>query len=118
MTSIRDPWRPREYDRVAILAEFEKYIAETDIPIVAEFAARHGMHKTTMKDWGDEAEMLIARCISKKEAGLERLGLDGSVNTTMAVFSLKQLGWTDKQDVKHSGDAAHPVVISPTAGKW
>ena len=30
---------------------------------------------------------------------LEKLGLKGKINTTLAVFSLKQLGWRGQQQV-------------------
>ena len=39
----------------------------------------------------------IKLCTTKKEAALEQGGLSGDLNTTMCVFSLKQLGWTDTQ---------------------
>lgn len=28
-----------------------------------------------------------------------------------AIFALKNFGWTDRQDVRHSGDADNPVVV-------
>jgi hypothetical protein len=37
--------RPREYDRDALAREFESYIEATEVPIVAEFAARNGLHR-------------------------------------------------------------------------
>lgn len=106
----------RLYDYPAILAAFEKYVAETDIPIVVEFAAQQGIYRTLLYDVPDFKDVLD-RCLAKKESALERLGLTGAVNTTMAIFSLKQLGWSDRQDITHKGDAAHPLVISPTDAK-
>lgn len=41
----------------------------------------------------------IQRLMDCKEYMLERLGLEGKVEKTMAVFSLKQLGWTDSSAV-------------------
>jgi hypothetical protein len=40
-------------------------------------------------------------CIAKKEGALERMALEGKVNTSMAIFSLKQLGWKDTHEQTH-----------------
>lgn len=105
--------RPREYDREAIYAAFEKYIAETDIPIIAEFSYKQGFGKATLYDW-PEFSNLLNLCTAKKESALESKGLAGDVNTTMAIFSLKQLGWSDRNDLTLKGDKAHPIAISAT----
>ena len=94
--------RPREYDREALAVEFEKYISETEIPIVAEFSAKHWITKDLVYDW-PEFSSLIKSCTFKKEAALERQMLKNKINVTAAIFSLKQLGWSDKQEHKHSG---------------
>jgi hypothetical protein len=107
--------RPREHDRAKLLVAFERYIAETDIPIVAEFASQQGLHRQQLYDM-EELSDAIKRCITKKEAVLESKGLAGKVNTAMAIFSLKQLGWSDRQDMTLKGDAAHPLQISGTDG--
>lgn len=109
--------RPREYDREAIAEAFAKYIEETEIPIVAEFAVSQGLFKQFIHD-NEEFHDLVRKCTTKKESALERQSLKGGVNVTMAIFSLKQLGWSDRQDVTHKGDAMAPLVISPAAGKW
>lgn len=97
--------RPRKYsdEEVAEIAtNFKEYISETAVPIIAEFAYQADVPRETLYKY-DEFSTLIKECIDKKEAALERLALDGRVNTTMAIFSLKQLGWRDKHDVEHSG---------------
>ena len=48
-------------------------------------------------------EVRLAKKKAKKEAQLERLALRKEINHTMAIFSLKQLGWKDTQDIAHSG---------------
>ena len=40
---------------------------------------------------------LLKKCIAKKEANLEKGALTGKLNPSMAIFSLKQIGWKDKQ---------------------
>jgi hypothetical protein len=39
----------------------------------------------------------------RKEVVLEKGTLTGVYDKTMAIFSLKQLGWKDKQEIEHSG---------------
>lgn len=88
---------------VAILVEkFAQYIDENPIPIIAEFAYMNDLSRQTMYD-RKEFSTLIKKCVSKKEANLERGTLMGDYVPSMAIFSLKQLGWKDKQelDIKH-----------------
>ncbi len=107
--------RPREYDRDALAILFAKYIADTEIPIAAEFAANQGFGKQILYNFADAEPRfydLLTRCVSKKEAALERQALAGAVNCSMAIFSLKQLGWTDRNESTLKGDKAHPLVVS------
>ncbi len=93
--------RPQKYDdaRIAELVEkLKQYIEETEIPIIAEFAALNGLYKQFFYDH-EEFSDLIKIAISKKEAALERGALSGTLNPTMAVFSLKQMGWRDKHEI-------------------
>ena len=89
-------WTPERLEEIR--AAFNKYIEEKDIPIVAEFASKHGLRRQTLYEHEALADVL-EKCLSKKEAALESLGLTNGINTTMAIFSLKQLGWSDKQQV-------------------
>lgn len=82
---------------------FNLYISNTDIPIVAEFAYQNNVPRQKLYEF-DGFRDTIKRCIDKKEAQLERLALRNEINTTMAIFSLKQLGWKDRQEVEHSGE--------------
>ena len=96
--------RPQKYTkqrRREILAALEKYYAETDIPILAEFAYKHGITRQRLYEFPELSDT-IKLAIEKKEAQLERLSLSGKIEKTMAIFSLKQLGWTDRAEVKHS----------------
>lgn len=105
--------RPREYDREALLIELERYYEETSIPIIARFAATHDVPRELLYDW-DEFSTLLKRCIAKKEAALEEQALAGDVNVAMAIFSLKQLGWTDRNEQTLQGKGGGPIVISGT----
>ena len=41
---------------------------------------------------------LLIKCRLKKEANLEKGALTGKLNTNMAIFSLKQLGWKNNNE--------------------
>lgn len=90
--------------------KLEQYIDETDIPIVAEFAYQNNISRQRLYDLkSNELKKLMERLIAKKEAGLERLMLSGKPNVaTGCIFSLKQLGWKDRQEI--SGDNK-PIII-------
>lgn len=92
------------------MERFSKYIEDTDIPIIAEFAYQHDVTRQSLYDY-DAFSTLLKKAIAKKEAQLERLALMGQVDKTMAIFSLKQLGWSDRQQVEHSGSDDTPVRI-------
>ena len=103
--------RPRKYDRAAVAQAIEQYIEKTQIPIIAEFCYKNGFGKETLHNW-PEFENLIKVCLAKKESALEHNALKGDINCSMAIFSLKQLGWSDKIDQTHKGDAANPVAFT------
>jgi hypothetical protein len=91
--------RPRttfnEANVTKILELLEKYTEETNIPILAEFAYKNHVLREDLYKYA-EFDSAIKRLINKKEAQLERECLNGNIDRTMAVFSLKQLGWKDQ----------------------
>lgn len=93
--------RPRTHDdsKVAeLVIAFADYIDNTDIPIIVEFAYMNGIDRGVIYDY-PEFSTLQKMCTAKKEAQLERMGLSGEIDKTMAIFSLKQLGWSDRQRI-------------------
>lgn len=104
--------RPRKYSKQFLedlAKEFEKYIDNTEIPIIAEFAYQHNVSHQFFYDY-DEFSALLKKARNKKIAQLEKLALEGKINVTMAIFSLKQLGWTDKKDIDLQGSMVFKVV--------
>ena len=85
------------------IKKMEEYTEEADIPILAEFAYQNNILRSQLYEYPEFADA-IKRMLDKKEAQLEKLGAFNVINSTMAVFSLKQLGWTDKHEVEHSGE--------------
>ena len=95
--------RPRVYDRDKLVELLNKYTDETEVPIVAEFCYQSGIVRQYLYEMSNSHKELsdaIKRCTEKKEAQLEKKALFGEVNPTMAIFSLKQLGWKDKNETK------------------
>jgi hypothetical protein len=64
-----------------------------------------------------QPELRYRQCLTKKEAQLERKALYNEINVSMAIFSLKQLGWSDRTEQTHRGDAFAPIIISETAAR-
>ncbi|MBW1853086.1 MAG: hypothetical protein JRJ00_00125 [Deltaproteobacteria bacterium] len=96
--------RPVEYTEEVlekIAADIDKYTDETDIPIVAEFAYNYNIRKATLYEH-KRLSYSIKRMMEKKEFQLEKKAMDGDVNSTFAIFSLKQMGWSDKQELQHT----------------
>jgi len=96
-------WTPERLKKVN--REMDEYTENTDIPILAEFAYTHDYQREELYKHV-ELTHAIKKMMTKKEAQLEKLGLLNVVNTAMAAFSLKQLGWRDKQEIEHSGEVA------------
>ena len=91
-----------------LLVKFEKYIDETKVPIIAEFAVQNNTYRQRLYEFKQFADA-IKKCTSKKEAALERGALENKLNPTMCIYSLKQLGWKDKQEFEHSGKDGKPI---------
>jgi hypothetical protein len=82
-----------------IRQKIEAYTDETEVPILKEFAYKNHILTTTLYEH-PELSFSIKRLIEKKEAELERGMLTGRYNATGCVFSLKQLGWRDRQEIE------------------
>lgn len=90
------PPKFEEPEKQELVSKFERYIEENDLPIIAEFAAQNGLWKSYFYDHPEFAN-LIKIATTKKEGALERGALTRQYDTGMSAFSLKQLGWRDKE---------------------
>lgn len=84
-----------------LIKDIREYTDNNEYPILKELCyLKDYNYDTVMKMQRDNEELMqsIKRLLCKKEAYLEKEGVKGNINSTMAVFSLKQLGWRDKQD--------------------
>ena len=100
--------RPPKVDLEALIDGVDDYIANANPPIVAEYAHLNGITRSYLyqladakKQAGDDRLSNAIKAISEaKEVMLEKKGLNGEYTGNMAIFSLKQLGWTDKVEQK------------------
>lgn len=106
MARHTDVWTKKKIDTVT--DEMELYIAETAIPILAEFAYKNDYNRSQLYQIAGLSNT-IKKMMLKKEAQLEKLALSGNAPTAMCIFGLKQLGWSDKQEIKHAGEIKHNV---------
>ena len=103
--------RPVEWTeerRGEILRLFLSYVENNTIPIIAEFAYQNHINRQRLYE-REEFSDAIKECIAKKEANLEKGALTGTLNPSMCIFSLKQIGWTDKQQIEHSREVRSPI---------
>lgn len=100
-----------KYDN--LIQDINEYADTTDFPILKELCyLKNYNYDTVMKyqKQNEDIKAAVKRLLYKKEAYLEREGLKGTINPTMAVFSLKQLGWRDKQDTDDKEQAKNGVI--------
>lgn len=102
--------RPRKVDPDELAKLALEYAFSCPFPIVAEFAHQNGITREYLyelaaneKAKGNEQLSYGIKMISEqKEIVLEKGGLSGTLQPTLAIFSLKQLGWKDKQEVEQN----------------
>lgn len=88
-------WTPEYIEEIRI--KIEAYTDENTIPILAEFCYQNRVPRNHIDDYPELADAK-KRLLTKKEAQLEKGTLMGKLNAPMAIFSLKQIGWTDRID--------------------
>ena len=79
------------------------YTRQTEYPILKELCyLKHYNYDYVMQlqRANEELSQSIKELLYKKESYLEREGIKGNLAQTMAVFTLKQLGWRDNIEVK------------------
>ena len=100
-----DRGRPRIYDPGEVAEKIESYLSEIPeegVPIISEFCFQKNISRATLYRLAKEDDRMnrsLDRMQSMKEARLERLTLERKINPAMAIFSLKQLGWSDRKKV-------------------
>ena len=94
--------RPPKVNIEDLINDASEYIATADPPILAEYAHIHGITRQYLYELANSNKELsdtIKTISEAKEVVLERKGLSGEYTASMAIFSLKQLGWKDTAEV-------------------
>lgn len=94
--------RPKtgKYDN--LVKDIKEYTDSNEYPILKELCyIKHYNYDYVMQMQRDNEELSqsIKELLYKKESYLEREGIHGRLAQTMAVFTLKQLGWKDNIEV-------------------
>ena len=107
--------RPPKVDVKKVAADLIEYTKNAKpYPILAEFALTLDITREHLYLLARENPVLhdaIAHCHAAKEVGLERTICSGLCPPAFGIFSLKQLGWTDKQEVAHTGIPAEVPAL-------
>lgn len=118
--------RPRRKSDKQLIDDVDKYLKEVEendeIPQVIRFARRNGMTKQALYYRAQMSQELldsIKRIVEEKELILEEGALKGKYQPSVAIFSLKQLGWRDKPEVKseEEDEGTGVVMIAPIMEK-
>lgn len=94
--------RPLKVKIEDLINDADAYIAKANPPIIAEYAHRHGITRQYLYELAEKDKDLsdtIKRISEAKEVMLEKKALAGKYVASVAIFSLKQLGWKDSADV-------------------
>ncbi len=80
----------------------EEYIKNSAIPILAEFAFNNDIRRQTLYEIPELADTR-KKMMEKKEFQIEKMAMTNKINSTFAIFSLKQMGWRDKHEIETKG---------------
>lgn len=95
--------RPWEIDRDEIKAKARVYLETDGYKTIADFCRVNKLdrkHFWRMCEADEELSHLRELIVLERECHLERGGLSGELNSSMAKFALAQIGWTEKQEIK------------------
>ncbi|MBQ1570620.1 MAG: hypothetical protein IIZ78_05795 [Clostridiales bacterium] len=99
--------RPPKVNIEDLINGVDAYLETADPPIVAEYAHMNNITRQYLYEIAKKDERLsdaIKKISEAKEVMLEQKAIKGQYNASMAIFSLKQLGWKDKQEEKSDDD--------------
>lgn len=99
--------RPPKVNIEDLINGVDDYLEKANPPIVAEYAHINGITRQYIYELAKKDERLsdaIKKISEAKEVMLEKKALKGQYNPSMAIFSLKQLGWKDKVEDKDDDD--------------
>jgi hypothetical protein len=97
--------RLKIYNADELAIKLNDYIDNSSDPIIEEFCLINNMSRDTLHRHSQESVVLsdtIKKCHAKQAIRTQRLAESGDINTTFAIFKLKQkcYGWSDKQEIE------------------
>jgi len=101
--------RPRKMPLADLVAAANHYADTAPIPIIKEFALQVGYTREYLYELAaahpkSGLREALQRIVDQKEVILEKGALSGQLDRSMAIFSLKQLGWRDTPPEKKDDD--------------
>lgn len=99
------------------------FINEWNYDYVMQLKRNEERKEVEGNDHDGELTHSIKRLLDLKEIMLERGGLNGDFDKTFAIFSIKQLGWTDKQEIETTGainnniESIKQVLLNPVINR-
>lgn len=114
-----------KYDIETVCKQMEEYTMSSEIPILKEFAFNHNLdynylvqlRDRTAEKGDNSLSKSISRMLCKKEFMLEKLAMREQINVSFAVFSLKQLGWREKQELELGANTINKLKINLVAAE-
>jgi hypothetical protein len=104
----QNKWHYRK--RLAVRRKLEEYINKNACPSVSQFAFQNSVPRSQLYKW-KELEETIEHLQAKREKYLEDALLSGDgKKVTGAIFALKQMGWSDRNETNHTGEVQHVMV--------
>lgn len=113
--------RPVKYTykyKLDLLHELVKYIETEDYPTVPDFCRKNKIHKQRLYEFAGDKSLnkddlgkeplgkyfsdALKRMSNNQEAFIEDNAVNNKIPLVFAIFKLKQLGWTDRQQIEHS----------------
>lgn len=105
--------RPRKYKEPAKMqAEIDIFFAEEETPTITGLALALGFTSRAdlinYEGYSQEFHYTIKKAKLKIECEYEKALRKH--NSTGPIFALKNFGWSDKQEIEHTGDISHKII--------
>ena len=81
-----------------IISDMEEYAEKEVLPSVAEFCYQQKIHKQRLSDIPRLADAKKRTISLKQEYQAMKAGIAGKIPTALAIFMLKNNGWSDKPE--------------------
>lgn len=104
-------WTPEAIESLA--NSLENWSREPSAMFLASFSRDNGIHRQRLYEFAKQSEKFadaLKRAETACEANIAEGTADGAIPPAFGIFGLKQRGWTDKQEIEHSGEVKSTVV--------